>query len=272
MFAKLLKYEWKATAGTLGVFSLAALGVGVMATVLLRIIANFSSEIPPLLWLPIGTMLGGCVMAILAYCIGTEIFLVIRFYKNKFTDEGYLTFTLPVTTHQIVWSSLINFIGWSLITVAVSGLTVGMTILFGPVEEGFVNQDLWNGFGFLLESFGYFFTNEVELTYGILAIVQALTGYVLSVVQIMTAITLGASIAKKHKVLASFGIYYGMNLVISIISSLFSVFSILAEIGSDDIYAGLNITYGIQVVLNLALCAAGYLIMNHIMKRKLNLP
>lgn len=276
MFAKLLKHEWKATAGTLGVFSLAALGVGVLATILLRVIANFSDDLPSIAWLPIGTMLGGAALAIVAYALGSQIVLIVRFYKNKFTDEGYLTFTLPVTSHQILCSSLLSFIGWSVITTVVVVFVVLMAIMLGPVEDGLFNQEVIRAVQDIIEfnsfDYGYTFISESDVVYSILMTLQSLTGSLLGVFQIMTAITLGASIAKKHKVLAAFGLYYGMNVAIGIVSSMFSMIAVFAEMGSENVYTGMNISCIVQMVLNLALCAVGYLVMNRMISKKLNLP
>ena len=33
------------------------------------------------------------------------VLMIYRFYKNLMTDEGYLMFTLPVTTGQLIWST-----------------------------------------------------------------------------------------------------------------------------------------------------------------------
>ena len=48
------------------------------------------------------------VVAIIA-CFGfSSVFSIVRFYKNLFTDEGYLTFTLPVKISQILNSKIIR--------------------------------------------------------------------------------------------------------------------------------------------------------------------
>ena len=50
------------------------------------------------------------IVAIAVCCAASLFFMIYRFYKRCFTDEGYLTFTLPVTNHQILLSSIINCI------------------------------------------------------------------------------------------------------------------------------------------------------------------
>ena len=63
------------------------------------------------------------IVSISAFCvaiIGISILavalMIYRFYKNLMTDEGYLMFTLPVTTHQIIISKLIVPLVWSAVT------------------------------------------------------------------------------------------------------------------------------------------------------------
>lgn len=46
------------------------------------------------------------------------VLMIYRFYKNLMTDEGYLMFTLPVTTGQLIWSKMIVSAVWLLATAA----------------------------------------------------------------------------------------------------------------------------------------------------------
>ena len=46
---------------------------------------------------------------------GTQIIIAVRFYKNIFSDEGYLTNTLPVTRGQLLLSKTIAGSIWSTI-------------------------------------------------------------------------------------------------------------------------------------------------------------
>ena len=85
MFRKLLKYEWKANAGLLGMLSLAAVGVGVLGTIILRVLVNYSDEISSsrvpavLIFIPLGLLLAFCFLALMVYirleliCYGIEV-------------------------------------------------------------------------------------------------------------------------------------------------------------------------------------------------------
>ena len=44
------------------------------------------------------------------------VVMIQRFYKNVLGDEGYLTLTLPVNVHEILWSKLIVSFVWFLAT------------------------------------------------------------------------------------------------------------------------------------------------------------
>ena len=79
------------------------------------------------------------VIAVVACVVMAFVLMIIRFYKNFLTDEGYLMFTLPVTTGQLIWSKLLVSVLWVVVSAAVGVLasfilTVGtdaQDIIFG---------------------------------------------------------------------------------------------------------------------------------------------
>ena len=93
-------------------------------------------------------MLGGLlavvmVLAIIAACFLVFFIICAHFYRNLMTDEGYLTFTLPVKTSEILWSKLITAMLWTIISVVVIGLCVLMFVglstaaSFGAMRNSF---------------------------------------------------------------------------------------------------------------------------------------
>lgn len=276
MFAKLLKYEWKASAGLLSILSLALLGVGLLMTVFLHVITVWEDQIPAELWGPIWVLLGGSILAVFAYLIGTRLILLIRFYKNKFTDEGYLTFTLPVTSHQILLSSLVNFLLWSVITTVAAGGTILLAVTLGTGRDGIFHQNAWDLAQLM---FVDIWKAELLESYSILNLINAAVSKVSGVVVMVTAVTLGAVMAKKHKLLAAFGFYYAINMLMSILSSMVSIFCVISGVGGllqgsggDRMLGMLNGAVIFQLVLNIAVLIAGYFVSNWLIKKKLNLP
>lgn len=66
---------------------------------------------------------GGVRRGILAF-----VLMIYRFYKNLMTDEGYLMFTLPVTTGQLIWSKMIVSAVWLLATAAMDVLSMFISV------------------------------------------------------------------------------------------------------------------------------------------------
>lgn len=111
MFGKLLKYEFKSIgkwyfALNAAVIAIAAIlsftikqftqqadNAGVFGTVIDKIL-------PLTLSLTFGALIAGSLLS-------TLLIIINRFSKNIFGREGYLTLTLPVTSHQIILSKLV---------------------------------------------------------------------------------------------------------------------------------------------------------------------
>lgn len=271
MFAKLLKHEWKSTSKLMGLLSLAALGIGIVGAVVLKIlVVSFADGVGndlegfiPLILIPALMMI---VFGMIAYAYGSVIFLLYRFYKNKFTDEGYLTFTLPVNSHQIFLSSGLNMLIWVAIAAVVLIVDIFLILLFGTAETGIINIKV-------LESIPQLFADisAEGIFYVLIYVLYGIVSTVSSMVTIMTSITIGAVLAKKHKILASIGIYYGISTVLGIAFGVISVVSMAMLDG----FAGeliLSAPYLSQTILHIPLILGGYFLSTHLMKNKLNLP
>ncbi len=59
------------------------------------------------------------VLGIFALSIGTTLYFYIRFYRNMYTDQGYLMHTLPVNEHELILSKAFVAIIWKAIGVVV---------------------------------------------------------------------------------------------------------------------------------------------------------
>lgn len=255
MFAKMLKYDLRATGGTCGILSAAALGLTALVTVLFRAVPVDDNLYLDMI---LGLMAAFFVLAMLAYVAAVEILQFVRFYKSRFTDEGYLTFTLPVNSHQIFLSGFVTVLLWTVLSILVFALCIGTFTLVGcdaiePISEA-LDLLLYIDIG---ESFGIY-----ALQLGVSAIY--------SIIICLTSLTIGAVIAKKHKVLMAFGIYYGISVANSILSSLISTALILnVEEISDNV---LQRSACLSIAWSLILMIVGYGISTGLMKRKLNLP
>ena len=284
MFSKLLKHEWKANWRLLSILSLAVIIAAVVGTIALRVLVNYGDRLSEsnsflnLLLLPLGLLVFVSFLALVVYAAAVLFVLLFRFYKNKFTDEGYLTFTLPVTNHQIFLSSAVNMLIWSVISVVLVILLFVVMILIGTSTSGFINMELireLRSLKFILPEMAEAYSEILGDSYGILTLISILISPVYNVVLAMTCITLGAVVAKKHKILAAIGIYYGANTVLGILSSAITTVPSLLFIGNDglassDLY--FTLTMVAQLLIYAAVIVGGYFLSTKLMKNKLNLP
>lgn len=274
MFAKLLKHEWRSTREMLGILCLISLGASLLGGLTMCYLFYVSSHdgggSEALKILSVLFMIAAMIALAVVGAAAVLVYMG-RFYKSRFTDEGYLTFTLPVNTHQNLLASLVNTaIGMVLITLVIrlSGC-LWMVIAFAGVE-GFY-QTVWEHFPELWEKlWSLVQTHAGEIPWGVVArgMLSALTGTINSLVMLMLAVTVGSLIAKKHKILAAVAVFYGIHVLISIATA----FLMSADIAlSDGALAAMSGFFGRTALLMTALSLGGYFLMYWLVDRKLNL-
>ena len=94
MLGKLLKYELKATARTF----LPLYGAILVVSVVVRLAFSKFEHADLFMGISALTLFGLFV----ALAVLTLLVIVQRFNNNLLSDEGYLMFTLPVSTHSLV--------------------------------------------------------------------------------------------------------------------------------------------------------------------------
>lgn len=264
MFTKLLKHEFQSCKKSIGVISIATLLAAVLGYVMMLIaISNLEIRINNVLS-SLSVLLQGSIFLMLAvYLIGGNIYLYIRFYKTKFTDEGYLTFTLPASTHQILLSSILNIIIWQFIITLV--FIISIFIIIAPLLVKFQND--FNIIGNLIKN-----SRLITVTPNIIfsSIMEMLSAFCYSIILPLFSITVGSLHAKKHKLLASFGFGYVINMAFSFITSIISIIELAGNnSASEGIY---NIIPTVIIsFITITLSVFGYFIMHQMIEDKLNI-
>lgn len=213
-FKSLLKFWWIAAVSTVG---LALLG-GWSITIF-----DSDKDLPEMLY--IVAMLAAIIAVLggVAFAIMTVILLFSRFYKNFFTDEGYLTFTLPVKRSSLLNSKLIS----GTATVLMTGFVIVVDILIAlciAYHEYIFTQEFWSD---LFKAIADYF--ERYGGYAVFAIVQsivsALLTVVISVLFAYCCITIASIIAKKAKVITAIAIYYIANSTVVFGLTMYNLFA-----------------------------------------------
>lgn len=259
MFAKLLKMEFRSTWNVLGILCLSLVGAGLLGGVAIRYLVGASA---PREWLEVLCTLAitAAVLFFVVCGVAALIVQIVRFYRSRFTDEGYLTFTLPVTTHQVLLSSFltsaVNLIAVAAVSV-IGLILMGLCVVpdFKDLREGI--HVLWQE---LPELWARFTQADVLQAFGLL-LVNAIVAFSNELILIMLAVTIGSLVAKKHKILAAVGFYYILHLV----DLTFTGVSMVKLAESP------NSLLGLLALVNLFIAVAGYFLMYFLVDKKLNL-
>ena len=281
MFSKLLKHEWKANAALLGLLSLCAIGAGLLGGGVLWAIRALSEQANEQLQgsltgiSGLSTLLFFLILSIAAYAFAVLFINVMRFYKSRYTDEGYLTFTLPVTAKQIFLSSFVYMLLWQVISVVVVAIAMACMLLIGLPKE--VLETIKPIVSVLTGLDGILETLPGYRLYSVLLTVQVVFKPVYGIVLLMTSVTLGAVIAKKHKIWTAIGMYFGIQLAVGIVESILSAVPTLMLLftglmGGENYLYNLSVTAGLGIALQVGLSIGFFFLSTNLMRKKLNLP
>lgn len=281
MLKKLLKYDLRSLCRYCVPLLIAMLAGTVLGMVCLPLIVRIAELIPTLAeeasMLFVFVMMF-CVFGIFGafLLVGLsaglfQIMICVDFYKSLITDEGYLTFTLPVKRRDILFSKLINGIFWSLISVVAA--TVSITLI---IVSLFLFTDVpWPSGEGLREFLSLFGLNDLlTLLNGILYVFLSLISGLLLY---FTAIFLGSVIAKKHKLMVSIGCILGANFiystVIGIITSVVEFFAIAfgVSLGLGDSPLMFQMLFGVLNVITAMAAVLLFFWLYRMMERRLNL-
>lgn len=294
MLGKLMKYEWKNIwkAGSLmllGMFIVTL--IGCIALYMLGASDSFDSSDMSAgqTWLMISSFVALLILYVimlLASTWGMLIYLGIRFFRSMYTDEGYLSHTLPVTANQLFLSKvLVSGLWYLLISVGigVSVLALILSMVMGVVNIGELSSELaqYNGniWAFLSDGiyeFGRFYEEQMGLNllhYGITMFLTFVVGPFTAMITLFGSLTIG-QLSSKHKGLMGILTYAGITILSSIIGStmqsvLMFTNGVMGSPGGFSMTS--NMAYDVSILTNVLIAAVMYGISYYILNRKLNL-
>ena len=284
-----MKYEWKNIwkAGTL--MLLGMLVVTVIGCVVLRMPGGVVTGLldnndinAAQSWFVLSSFVATLILYVimlLASTWGMLIFLGIRFYRSMYTDEGYLSHTLPVTANQLFLSKVLVSGVWYLfitIGIGISVVALIVSLMTGLLNIGELSSVLtqYNGniWEFLADAF-YELGRTYEEEMGITLLLTYVAGPFITMVTRFGALTIG-QLSSKHKGLMGILAYAGLTILSSIIgSTVQSAFMFGANVANSasGITVSTNSAYDINVITSLLIAAIMYGVSYYIMNRKLNL-
>ena len=276
MLSRLIRHEWKET------WRIPVISFIVILFLTLVCFICFRQMEPPA---DENSINAGAFVIMMLYCLiiscismVVTIYIAIRFYRNLYTDEGYLMHTLPVTPRQLILAKLLVAALWVFVLSMLALWAICCILLFGLPAMALVDMPVV--ISSLMEYFPQIFGMgpvAFLLFYVVLSLVSAFS----SVLIAYAAVSLG-QLFTKHKVMASVLCYIGFTMLIQTISTLLMTPSLTRLVLSKDMvntasampaYFG---AYMREILLismaGSAICAViSYILTEYIMRRQLNL-
>ena len=250
MLGKLIKYDLKNAAR---IFLLVH-GIYLFICIILRLLVmnplDFSAP-SRLLITPLTLIVVLFIFLLTAMTLTTSLLIALRFYRNLFSKEGYLSWTLPAapSTHLLA-----KFLSGYLIAAAdIIIIAAGILVLVtgSNVADAYrqIAPDMEKVLGITLGSYAlklFLFTVIFTFT---------------SIVQIYFCIALG-QLFQEHRVLLAIAFYFITGLIRP---------QMFADSYSFNMGRYTDILYLITGILSIILAVIEYMVTNYIMKRKINL-
>lgn len=229
MLKKVLKYDLKSIykywwIGAIACFALSLLGSFGISFL------NSGKEIPVPIEIFSYISVFLTIVGYVAFIFLAQVLVFVRYYKNFFSDEGYLTFTLPVKRITQLNSKLIMGTTTYISTFLTCLLCGGMMLLIGFRNEIFTKETYeaiiegWNEFKELV-------LLDITALDIVLLIIILLSLIIIAILAVMLSnqfmflcISVGATISKKAKIVSAIGIYFFAGSWASFLLSMFSIF------------------------------------------------
>ena len=273
MLGKLLKPEWQS------VWKIPAILLGILLVI--SVFAGTTFFVP--IWDSELSGLGILAMlvwmlyyfAVIGVSIGVTLYLAIHFYKTMFTDEGYLTHTLPVTSHALLISKILPMMAWQMlatVAILVSVAIFGNMAILALNSDGLTFREIYGQIFEVLAEEGFF--GNMSLIGFITSMLCAfLAGIVSGAMMIVGSVSIGQMVGK-HKVLGSIGAYFAINTVVQILSCIVFVPVVVIKVSNEmpeSVFDVLTPCYFGMSVLAILVSIGLYFLSEYLIRRKLNL-
>ena len=273
MLKKLLKYDlrsvfkywWLAAISSL-IFALIGSGcIGIL---------NSDRSLPEVVNVSVMLILVLVYMSFVVFLFVSIIFVFLRFYKNFFTDEGYLTFTLPVKRGQLLNSKLITSAVAIILTYIVCAVNILTMLCIGFAKDVFT-QEFWNRVKDVWTALAEYFGAYIGI-YILELIVIVILCTIFSCLFLFCCVTFASIITKKAKVITAIGIYYGATTIFSFVTEIFFLFAMpsltnwIAYFPTIENFLIAFIMLGVIFFVAI-LCMILYILQYWMLDRKLNL-
>lgn len=237
MLRKLWKYEYRSTARMMWILVACLCGVIALTGAMVFFSSRFFAAQNTLLSEELQGLLGGCtaLIALFLFYIITagsilcSVFLFVRFYQDVATDRAYLYFTTPTTGAQKLSAKLLCGYFWKFLIcllTAVGLLCIAALGIYGSgVDFSFLRE--------LTAALAYGFSGAPlqAMVFAVVAVLHLLLQPLYQLLVFYFAISLGAVVARRMRLLVSFGFLFALTSVQSFLYQIgyFALFFVIGD-------------------------------------------
>lgn len=270
MLKKLFVHEWKDSWRLVGILNLIVIGLTLIGTFFLNNDTWNAMDKNEFVAMTVVIYMMFFIASVAALSMVVTFYFYIRFYRNLYTDQGYLMHTLPVTSHQLIWSKTFTALIWMMVSMLVMiGSVFGLVFAAIPGDE---RSDFWME---MRDAFAMMDMDGRVIVIILLYILLMIASQLMSLFMGYASISIGQTF-KKQKVLGAIGVYIGIYMLIQTVSSYLTMFitMFMDPYSVESTFDEVNFMIVFLLILLLimgALAAGFYFVTHYIMKNKLNL-
>lgn len=284
MLGKLLKYEWKGLCSPFLILLVVLGGTTALTCgVILTIDPRYDETIA---WYSMMALILSIFLyyfGLIGCTLGTMLIIAVRFYKTCYTDQGYLTHTLPVSARQILNAKIIASVLIYLLMLVAIVVTIFIIIqvaiyhIFSLIPGDY--NELRRAFSEEFLPLLHVFEDELGISLGAYAaylVFFVITSILANIVTILGCVSLGQLYAK-HRIVGAIVAYFVVQFVMQIIGyfcslPMYTKMLIAGSYGSDLTPFGImSPTMNLTLLMTVIVAVGMYFVNLHMMTKRLNL-
>lgn len=212
------------------------------------------------------------VASIIVAIVLSLILCIVRYYKNLFTGEGYLTLTLPATATEHLVVKSVTAVITQIATILVAAISAIIAVDFDVIKE------VWKAIVYSVKEIPDNYRPHIfGLLFEILLVIIAwLFMYTLEFYFCMTV----GQMANKNRIFAAVGVFFGLYVATQIIETIFVVIiaangdamsKLITKLFTGHELLGIYLAFAILLVIGVGLSLAYFFLSRTILKNKLNI-
>ena len=210
MLRKLIKYDKKALRKISVSMFLVALIAGALSGVCNRFMEKVSEYLVIEMIFSLVNLIS--LFALAASMLVVIVFVALRFYRNFYTDEGYLTFTLPVRRTQLMFSKA--FVGFFAIVKQLIAILGGAAIILALVWDKATDETAVTSLAeIIVVAIRALWKTDAKMfvIYAVEGFVGILAYLLFDLMLVYLCISLASVIVKKARIAVAIAIFYFAN-------------------------------------------------------------